>query len=115
MAGLTLSVTRCVKLMKHTMPVKRISPLAGVFIAGALEYLIKEVFDLAANIANLYGKVRVTPRHILLAIKNDEELDSLLAAVTIAQGGVAPLPNMIQKEITKRAKKKYAHLLMKNR
>ncbi|TSY69799.1 Core histone macro-H2A.1 [Bagarius yarrelli] len=33
---------------------------------------------------------RVTPRHILLAIANDEELNQLLKSVTIAAGGVLP-------------------------
>jgi histone H2A len=30
------------------------------------------------------------PRHLLLAIRNDEELGKLLAGVTIAHGGVLP-------------------------
>jgi histone H2A len=30
------------------------------------------------------------PRHLLLAIRNDEELGKLLAGVTIANGGVLP-------------------------
>ena len=30
------------------------------------------------------------PRHLLLAIRNDEELSKLLGKVTIASGGVLP-------------------------
>ena len=30
------------------------------------------------------------PRHIQLAVRNDEELSKLLAGVTIAEGGVLP-------------------------
>jgi histone H2A len=30
------------------------------------------------------------PRHILLAIRNDEELNKLLSNTTIAEGGVLP-------------------------
>ncbi|KAK9141458.1 hypothetical protein Syun_010858 [Stephania yunnanensis] len=35
-------------------------------------------------------KTRVVPRHIQLAVRNDEELSKLLGAVTIASGGVMP-------------------------
>ncbi|GFP98353.1 probable histone h2a.1 [Phtheirospermum japonicum] len=33
-------------------------------------------------------KNRIIPRHVLLAVRNDEELGKLLAGVTIAHGGV---------------------------
>ena len=35
-------------------------------------------------------KSRIVPRHIQLAVRNDEELNRLLGGVTIAQGGVLP-------------------------
>jgi histone H2A len=35
-------------------------------------------------------KTRVAPRHIQLAIRNDEELNQMLSGVTIAEGGVMP-------------------------
>ena len=35
-------------------------------------------------------KSRIIPRHIQLAVRNDEELSKLLGDVTIAQGGVLP-------------------------
>lgn len=38
---------------------------------------------------------RVVPRHVQLAIRNDEELNKLLAGVTIAEGGVLPNINAV--------------------
>jgi len=49
---------------------------------------------LAGNAARDNKKTRIIPRHLQLAIRNDEELNKLLGHVTIAQGGV--LPNIHQ-------------------
>ena len=49
-----------------------------------------EILELAGNAARDNRKSRVTPRHILLAVANDEELHKLLHHVTIASGGVLP-------------------------
>ncbi|KAL0840772.1 hypothetical protein ABMA28_015955 [Loxostege sticticalis] len=35
-------------------------------------------------------RTRISPRHILLAVRNDDELDKMLQGVTISQGGVMP-------------------------
>ena len=44
----------------------------------------------AGNAARDNKKTRIIPRHIQLAIRNDEELNKLLSGVTIAQAGVLP-------------------------
>ena len=36
------------------------------------------------------GKGKILPRHILLAVKNDIELDKLLAGAILEGGGVKP-------------------------
>ena len=45
---------------------------------------------MAGNAAKDNKKNRINPRHILLAIRNDEELNRLMANTTIADGGVLP-------------------------
>ncbi|CAD6889197.1 unnamed protein product [Tilletia caries] len=61
--------------------------------------------SLAGNAARDNKKARIIPRHLQLAIRNDEELNKLLGSVTISQGGVLPF---IQNELlpAKSGKKK---------
>ena len=46
--------------------------------------------SLAGNAARDNKKTRIVPRHLQLAVRNDEELNKLLGSVTIAGGGVLP-------------------------
>jgi len=69
---------------------KRVGVGAGVYLAAVLEYLCAEILELAGNAARDNKKARIVPRHITLAVKNDEELNKLLGGVTIASGGVLP-------------------------
>jgi histone H2A len=75
-----------------------------VYLAAVLEYLAAEVLELAGNAARDNKKTRIVPRHIQLAVRNDEELSKLLAGVTIAEGGV--LPNIHSVLLPKKSGKK---------
>lgn len=53
------------------------------------------MLELAGNAARDNKKNRINPRHVLLAVRNDEELGKLLQGVTIASGGVLPNINPV--------------------
>lgn len=53
-----------------------------------------QILELAGNAARDNKRTRIIPRHIQLAIRNDEELNKLLDGVTISEGGVLPHINI---------------------
>ncbi|KAI0211669.1 Histone H2A, partial [Lamellibrachia satsuma] len=89
-AGLQFPVGRIHRHLKKGSYAERIGAGASVYLAAVMEYLAAEVLELAGNAARDNKKSRIIPRHLQLAIRNDEELNRLLSAVTIAQGGVLP-------------------------
>nr|GEX37399.1 histone H2A.1 [Tanacetum cinerariifolium] len=54
-----------------------------------------DVLELAGNDARDNKNTRIKPRHLLLAMRNDEELGKLLAGVTITSGDVLPNINPV--------------------
>ncbi|KAF7490238.1 Histone H2A.1 [Sarcoptes scabiei] len=89
-AGITFPVGRIHRLLKKGNFSERIGGGAPVYLASVLEYLVAEVLELAGNAARDNKRARICPRHLLLAIRNDEELNRLLDGVTFAEGGVLP-------------------------
>ena len=89
-AGLQFPVGRVGRLLRHAHYTERVGAGSPVYLAAVLEYLAAEVLELAGNAAKDNKKTRIVPRHILLAIRNDEELNKLLNNTTIAEGGVLP-------------------------
>lgn len=89
-SGLQFPVGRVHRLLKTAHYGERISAGAAVYLAAILEYLTAEVLELAGNAARDNKKMRINPRHLQLAVRNDEELNQLLSGVHIAEGGVLP-------------------------
>jgi len=102
-AGLQFPVGRIHRHLRKGNYGERVGAGAPVYLAAVMEYLAAEVLELAGNAARDNKKTRIIPRHLQLAIRNDEELNKLLSGVTIAQGGVLPniqavlLPKKTQK------------------
>ncbi|KAK0132537.1 histone H3 [Merluccius polli] len=107
-AGLQFPVGRVHRLLRKGNYAHRVGAGAPVYLAAVLEYLTAEILELAGNAARDNKKTRIIPRHLQLAVRNDEELNKLLGGVTIAQGGV--LPNiqavLLPKKTEKAAKNK---------
>jgi len=89
-AGLQFPVGRIHRFLRKGNYAQRIGGGAPVYMAAVLEYLSAEILELAGNAARDNKKSRIIPRHIQLAVRNDEELNKLLAGVTISEGGVLP-------------------------
>ncbi|PAA78622.1 hypothetical protein BOX15_Mlig003669g3, partial [Macrostomum lignano] len=68
----------------------RISEGASVYAAAIMEYLAAELLELSGNACKALKAKRLIPRHLMLAIQNDAELEKLLRHVTIPQAGVVP-------------------------
>ena len=94
-AGLQFPVGRIHRMLKKGRYAEQVSGGAAVYLASVLEYLVAEIAELAGNAAKDHKKHRIVPRHLLLAIKNDEELSQLFRGVTISDGGVLPSINPV--------------------
>ncbi|MFS7901257.1 putative transcription factor Hap3/NF-YB family [Helianthus anomalus] len=94
-AGLQFAVGRIGGYLKNGRYAKRVGTGAPVYLAAVLEYLAVGVLELAGNAARDNKKNRINPRHVLLAIRNDNELGKFLVSVTIVHGGVLPNINLV--------------------
>merc|ERR1712029_375037 len=110
-AGLQFPVGRIHRLLRKGNYAERVGAGAPVYMAAVMEYLAAEILELAGNAARDNKKSRIIPRHLQLAIRNDEELSKLLAGVTIARAASCPTssPSFCQRRL-----RRVARLLARN-
>ena len=60
-------------------------------MAGVLEYLALEILELASNKAGEDKKKTIMPRHIMLALKSDEEFKRFLKGADFKETGRVPI------------------------
>ncbi|TKR81644.1 hypothetical protein L596_015483 [Steinernema carpocapsae] len=89
-AGLVFSVGRFQSRLKKDRFAERVGVGAAIFMTAVIEYMTAEVLELAGNAADNNKKKRISPRHILLAVRGDEELSKILGQVTFAQEESSP-------------------------
>ncbi|KAJ8865521.1 hypothetical protein PR048_033744 [Dryococelus australis] len=95
-AGLQFPVGRIHRLLRKGNYAERVGAGAPVYLAACSNWRGMQPV--------ITKKTRIIPRHLQLAIRNDEELNKLLSGVTIAQGGV--LPNIQAVLLPKKTEKK---------
>ena len=73
-----------------TLCFQRVGAGAPIYLGGVLEYLTAEILELAGNATQDCKRVRITPRHLMFAVRSDAELSTVLHDVIISNGGVLP-------------------------
>lgn len=91
-AGLQFPVSWIKTLLKNKLKM-RIGKGAPVYLAAVLEYLTAEILELAGNASKDMHLRRITPRHLLLALRSDSELDMMFPGL-VPRGGVVPHINI---------------------
>ncbi|KAL5082482.1 hypothetical protein RYX36_010903 [Vicia faba] len=69
--GLQFPVRRIGRFLKKGKYTQHVGTNASVYLAAVLEYLAAEVLELARNVARDNKKNNISPRHLLLVIRND--------------------------------------------
>jgi histone H2A len=88
-AGLTFPAGRVNRALHEYLAGYRIGAGASIYLCAVLEYTTAEIMELSGNASRDNKMVRITPRHLKLAISNDSELTKLFPGL-IAAGGVVP-------------------------
>mmetsp|Transcript_52345 Transcript_52345/g.83346 ORF Transcript_52345/g.83346 Transcript_52345/m.83346 type:complete len:142 (-) Transcript_52345:171-596(-) len=106
-AGLTFNVARVLRQMRAGKYAPRVSPTAAVVLAATIEYMVAELLEVSGEAAKDNKKKQIKPRHIMLAARQDNELDLFLKNVTFPYAGNVPGINevLMRKSKKKKAKK----------
>ncbi|AGV01788.1 histone H2B/H2A fusion protein [Cannes 8 virus] len=105
-AKLQISVARSERLLREHGGCSRVSEGAAVALAAAIEYFMGEVLELAGNAARDSKKVRISVKHITLAIQNDAALFAVVGKGVFSGAGVSlisvPIPRKKARKTTEK-------------
>ena len=87
-AGTIFPVGRLNRMIKQGRYSERVGASARAYMAAVLEYITAELVELAGNLCEEAGKKLITPKHLNLGIRHDDELSKLMTYTTISQGGM---------------------------
>jgi histone H2A len=87
-AGLAFAPARATRALREGRYSDRTGASAGVFMAGVLEYLTAEVFDLAVTEMQAHKNKSIQPKHLNLAFRRDQELGQLMHHATFTASSV---------------------------
>ena len=102
-AGLMFPVKNIAKNMRKTFGYIKFTQQSAVFTAAVMEYMTAELLELAGNYADEHKKKRIVPRHIMLAIRNDEEIEKLIGKNSVVLPAVGTVVKTHHCLVQKRA------------
>ena len=82
--------SRFMRMMRRDALNQRIGKGASICMAAVVEYLSSEIMEIAGTLAEEDHKKRINNRHLLLAIRKDDELSKLFSDIIVHEGGVPP-------------------------
>jgi histone H2A len=89
-SGLHFPVGRVSRLLREKLNGIRVGSSSAVYLAAVLEYLVAQLLNLASEAATVHKRTRITPRQLMVAVRNDAELNLLLTDVILPDSGVLP-------------------------
>ena len=89
-AGLQFCVPSVAAIASRAQHGSILSLGASVYLTAVTEYMVAELLELSGNAARDNKVGFITPRHIFLALANDEELNRFRKNAIIREGGVLP-------------------------
>eukprot|EP01053_Blabericola_migrator_P009957 Blabericola_migrator_1__9956@NODE_5502_length_746_cov_880_273932_g3248_i1_p1_GENE_NODE_5502_length_746_cov_880_273932_g3248_i1NODE_5502_length_746_cov_880_273932_g3248_i1_p1_ORF_typecomplete_len183_score50_91Histone/PF00125_24/0_00012Histone/PF00125_24/6_1e03CBFD_NFYB_HMF/PF00808_23/0_0041Clp_N/PF02861_20/2_1e03Clp_N/PF02861_20/0_18_NODE_5502_length_746_cov_880_273932_g3248_i1122670 len=87
-AGLIFQPSKFQRLLRKGGHTQRVSAQCGIYMAGALEWLVGELLDCMMDSAEKSKNSMLHPRHVMAAIVNDEEFSTVFNKVVIIKGGM---------------------------
>lgn len=88
----------------YRKPHIKVTKEAAIFTAAILEYMTAEVLEISGNVAIDKKRKTIKPRHVMLAIRDDDEINKLIPKSTVfAQTGCVPkeIPTVLLKPYQK--------------